>query len=411
MSKKIIAILLCLVMTVSLCGCGETTYTFDGVSGGPTVATSVENNNSNIVFVDGYAYYVGASRSIYNSNVFGEVTSGTIMRMNLSTGETVSIQPKLVADQGSAGLFIQDDKIYYTSPCDETDRDGSVQYSYHDIMVCDLDGSNPEKLYTFGTSAYVNFVSENGTVYAVYEDGYQLKAIDLSASNPSSTVIAEDYYSGVLSSYGVYVIRNEGWYQNVYSLSMTGEETLVISGKTSDSEKHDITILSIYDEKIYYSMADSVVKQNTETYACNLDGSNATKITSLSVSSRIMEYDGGYIFQVGSDIFLSKNGVFTLLDSSSAEGFKVEGGYLFTYTFDDSAYTAELYKLDIDAVVAGEEVEAELMFEADGDLMYESYFSALTFYDGVGYYYSYNSSTLGMACFDIDSNTSTSIAG
>lgn len=410
MSKKIIAVILCLVMVLSLCGCSsQVTYTFDGVSTGPTSVANVENNGSNIVFADGYAYYVSASRSAYATNVFGETVYGAIMRENLSTGEIVTIQSKLVADQNSVGIFISGDKIYYTSPSDTTDRDGDLQVSYLDVMVCDLNGANPEKLYTFGYAAVVSFVEENGVVYAVFEDEYQLKAIDLSASKPSSTVIAEDYYSGVSSSYGVYIVRSEGWYQDVYKLSMTGEETLVISGKTSDSEKHDVSILAIRDNKIYYTMNDSVVKQNTVTYVCDIDGSNAEAITSLTTTSAIYPYADGYIFQVDANIYYKNGNEFVILDETTAGNFKIEGDYLFTCTFDSGI--AELYKTDISAIIAGEEAEAELMFEESGDTLYETTIGSLTFYDGIGYYYSNNSSYKEFYAFDVEGYTSWSMIG
>ncbi len=408
MSKKIIAILLCLVLAFSLVACGsQTTYTFDGVSSGPTVASSVEGNNSNVVTVDGYVYYINASMPYYSSNTFGETTLGTINRMNLSTGAIEVIQPKLVADVAGGGLYIYGDKIYYTSPSDTTDRDGNREYTYLDIMMCDLNGANPVKLYTFGTLLAVSFAEENGKVYAVYEDEYEIKSIDLSASSPKSTVIASGYSSGVNSYAGIYLVRTETWYDNVYKLSPTGEETLVISGLVSSSEKCSISLLGVKNGKIYYTLSDNVVKQNAVTYSCNLDGSSDERITSLTVASGVEEYDGGYIFQSGTTIFYVKDGEYTVLDENGDSNFQVHEGYLFTYAFTD--YVAQLYKTDIAAKIADPETERVLMFEDEDDYLYETTFTALSFSNGYGFYYSDNAYDKQMYAFDVDGVTSFSV--
>ncbi len=409
MSKKIIATILCLAMVLSLCGCGaQTTYTFEGVSGGPTTASSVSNNGTNMVFVDGYAFYVNNSRSAYAKNVFGETTEGAIVRQDLASGEIVTIQPKLVADQNAVGLFVSGSKLFYTSPSDTTDRDGKIQSSYLDIMVCDLNGANPQKLYTFGKAVAVTFLEENGVVFAVFEDQDGLKVIDLSVSSPASKVICEEYAGGKISPEGVFIVKSEGYFQDVYKIAMDGTQSLIISGKTSENEKHDITILSVADGKIAYTMKDDVVKQNAETFVCNLDGSNAEKITSLAVSSAVIPYAGGYIFQVGGDIFLKQGEKFTLLDDSKAGAFQAEGDYLFTCTFKEG--TAELNKTNIAEILAGKEVESVVMFEDAEDLVYQSTFDSIIFNNGVGYYYSNNSETKEMHSFDVAGVTSKSIA-
>ncbi|MFI3166098.1 MAG: hypothetical protein R3Y45_07510 [Bacillota bacterium] len=410
MSKKIIAILLCLVLACSLVACSaETTYTFDGVSSGPTTATSVYNNNSTAVFVDGYAFYVNASMPYYSTNTFGETTVGTLNRLDLSTGEIVTIQPKLLADSYASGFYIYGDKIYYTSPSDTTDRDGNREYTYLDIMVCDLNGANPEKLYTFGTLLTVSFDVEDGVVYALYEDEYQIKSIDLSSSKTSSTVIASDYTSGVSSSEGVYIVKNNTWYDEIYLLSPTGTETLVVSGLVSSSEKCSITILGVKDSKLIYTLTDSVVKQNAVTYISDLDGSNAQRVTALTVSSGAIEYNGGFVFKSDTTIFYVKDGVFTVLDENGDDNFQVHDGYLFTYTFTDGA--APLYKTDIDAKIADSDTERVLMFEEADDYMYESTIASLVFYDGMGYYFSDNAYNKQMYTFDVDGLTSYSIEG
>ncbi len=410
MSKRIIAILLCLVLAFSLVACSAvTTYTFDGVSGGPQAATSVYNNNSTVAFVDGYAYYINASMPYYSSNTFGSVTLGTLNRLDLSTGEIAVIQPKLLADSYASGFYIYGDKIYYTSPSDTTDRDGNREYTYLDIMVCDLNGANPTKLYTFGSLRTVSFDMENGVVYALYEDEYQIKSIDLSASNPSSTVIASDYTSGVSSSEGVYIIKNNTWYDELYLLSPTGGETLIVSGLVSSSEKCSISILGVKDGKIIYTLTDNVVKQNAVTYICDLDGSNNQRVTALTVSSGVVEYNGGYIFKSDQAIFYVKDGEFTVLDENGDDNFQVHEGYLFTYTFTDGV--AQLYKTDIAAKIADEDTDRVLMFEDEDDYMYESTIASLVLYGGMGYYFSDNAYNKQMYTFDVTGTSSYSIEG
>ena len=70
------------------------------------------------------------------------------------------------------GIYIFNDRLYYTTPSDTLASDGSVRNTMLDIMSVKLDGTDTKRVYTLGSNSLsVGMFETDGGVFALFVDG------------------------------------------------------------------------------------------------------------------------------------------------------------------------------------------------------------------------------------------------
>lgn len=188
-TKILISILL--VALFVLGGCS--TYTFTPLEGDTSYASVISNGGS-VVQAGNYTYFVNGSVSYNVDNVYGQVVKGSVARVKTSTigtdDELIEIlAPKAVyytSDNGiKGGLYIFNNRLYYTSISVSTDKEGSRQTSYLDIFSCKLNGSDTVLHYTLKSSTpSLMFKEAGGKVFVSYVNNKELFYVEVTASSP-----------------------------------------------------------------------------------------------------------------------------------------------------------------------------------------------------------------------------------
>ncbi len=196
MKKTSVFVVLLLIVVFVLVGCTES---FDQKAiAGPTsfaIKNIVSNGGIAVQATDDtgtYLYYINGYAGADGDNIFGEAVKGSIVRATLNADgtlktnedgeiEKVVIVPKNVyatiptasgststtLPNKSAGLFIDGEYIYYTSPSTNKDKDDNYMTSHMVIMRTKLDGTDTERIASF-SSYNVLYGIYNG--YLMYYD-------------------------------------------------------------------------------------------------------------------------------------------------------------------------------------------------------------------------------------------------
>ncbi|MDR0975458.1 MAG: hypothetical protein LBM01_00675 [Christensenellaceae bacterium] len=189
----------------------------------PSDISSVSGNGgtavlvgSSLYFVDGY---IDRTTITYKQNEYNKTSDANIKRVSLSGGINPTpnaergedfnlnvdainnaevIVPKIVGTQTTA-LWIFGDKLIYTTPNNQKNKNGALQNTKLDFFVCELTGAKNTRVWTTATTdlARENFevVPSGSEIYLyVYEES-KLKQIVIKAEDKkvgATTVIAED---------------------------------------------------------------------------------------------------------------------------------------------------------------------------------------------------------------------------
>lgn len=184
MKKKlipIITILVCaLLLTLSACS----GYNQKAIGGGPDVSAPVTNNGSMVVQKGDYYYYINGKAEVEGENKFGSTVKGAIVRTKIDelydTTKQQIIVPKIVLNSyQDAGFYIFGDTIYYTSPNDAKNKEGTVETAYLNFMKTKLDGTGTVKLGTVSSNSLQHkYFEKDGKVMLAYIDSSKVYVLD-----------------------------------------------------------------------------------------------------------------------------------------------------------------------------------------------------------------------------------------
>ena len=166
------------------------------VEGGPPATAEVLYNGGMTVQKGDYLYFINGISTISAPNDYGTPVKGSIVRMNLNDpSDKVIVVPKVVlSSYNKGGFYIFGDKIYYTSPSMEKNKDGNRLTTYLDYFCVNFDGSGNRKIiHTTSNSFAYKFFEYEGKVYLIYVDSNNKKVYNVDAQNGTRRVILEDY--------------------------------------------------------------------------------------------------------------------------------------------------------------------------------------------------------------------------
>ena len=264
----ITALILCLLTIFSAVGCGETSW--GPIKGGPSKTDAVESNGGMVVKKGEYIYFVNGVESYTSSNKFGKVVKGSICRAKESDlSDLQVIVPKIInsGDQ-FAGIQIYGNYVYYASPTTSKDKDGKVQNTYLDFCRTKLDGTGTERLfYVNDRTTQYRFIEVNGTLYIMYfEPGGNIYSYNTAKKEKKTLVddASSFYFSQNIDYNGIFFTRTivideeteqKEFYNNIYKVTATGEESLVLSGEPSSAnvQGYALTIKEHKDNTLFFS--------------------------------------------------------------------------------------------------------------------------------------------------------------
>ncbi|MFI3228812.1 MAG: hypothetical protein R3Y23_01425 [Bacillota bacterium] len=204
MKKKIILVVLCLVLTISLfAGCTES-YGASAISTDYTDTTVTSNGGLAVTYGD-YLYYINGYAGADVDNTFGDVLKGAIARVELdANGDPIAetntiIVPKNVYNTvATSGLYIVGDYIYYSTPSIDKDSTGTAKTTAMWIMRTKVDGTDTEVIAKFDDYTAIYKVVDD---YIVYYLSYELHIIDLNDKNFTDTMIDEEISALYMTEY------------------------------------------------------------------------------------------------------------------------------------------------------------------------------------------------------------------
>jgi len=290
--KTLIITAILLAMIFVFVGCAGETFKFDALTV-ETMDGELTNNGGVSVAYKGYTYFINGNVGTYSDdNTFGKVTYGAICRVKTATltdgtfngrdlaneeyPEVEVLAPKAVYTTASNnpetnGIFIYGDRIYYTTPSTTKDKEGAIQNTKLDIMSVKLDGTDTQRLYVVAGNSYDMMYAQKGQdVYAIFLNGEELYSVNLTASNPTETLVAE-HVTGVKFAHevGIAVFTqtipeeghedhdHEATYSSISVLVAGQEESEVLvdgSGETA-LEEALLTLTKVTSTNVYFTVS------------------------------------------------------------------------------------------------------------------------------------------------------------
>ncbi len=252
MKKKITAVLTSLIVSVLLfAGCSANFPKVKIKSGfEQDYNYVVKSNGGNAVQYGDYIYFINGTRGYEDTdgknNVFGKVVKGALYKAKLvgkrdgrdfepdfdaTTGlnfvshkgkvhsyleeededeeivDIVDVQvvaPKVIGTSGykNGGIFIYDDYVYYASPNNTKNKQGTVQVTKTDFFRTKLDGSKTQLIFTTEEDAADKpyaFYKQGGSVYLVCYYGTKIVSVKMTGDKkPEDAMVLTDKATSVL---------------------------------------------------------------------------------------------------------------------------------------------------------------------------------------------------------------------
>lgn len=179
MFKKLsvlIATILCVLLAFA--GCQDSTKPLANVDG------AVKSGNGSFLVEKGdYVYFINGKATISDSNKFGDVEKGSLVRVktsdlaNPSKATVETVIPKLMLTQNvDSGVYFYGDYVFYATPSDNKDKTGAVKYTNVEYFKFDLTtGKNSKEPIVTGktnTTEY-KYIEKGDNVYLAFTDSEQ----------------------------------------------------------------------------------------------------------------------------------------------------------------------------------------------------------------------------------------------
>lgn len=202
--KAVIFLAVIAATVVLLISCTGENYKTDAVSTQGFNNSEISSNGGLAVKAGKYLYFVNGYAGKAVTNDFGEVVKGGIYRVDLindvpdySTA-TAIVKKNVYAETASAGLWIVDGYIYYTTPSVllNKDKDKGYKADSCDLMRVKVDGTGTEVVHNFDDFAPKYTITQDG--YVVYMDGTDLRRININSKKLDDSLIVEEVSSSAV---------------------------------------------------------------------------------------------------------------------------------------------------------------------------------------------------------------------
>lgn len=231
MKKKLIVVAAILALIVicatSLVACNP--YKWNSIGGGNPNADA-ESNGGYVVNQGNYLYYINGYEGSDADNTWGKPVKQSIVRSEIKEDGTVDnsttkvVVPKLIYNSYNKGGFaIFKEWIYYATPNNDRDKNGTASTTDTDFMRTKIDGSVTQRLGKINTrSAQYLFTKER----VIYFTSNTISYIDFSGMKTNKNIKdAKGAKEGVLAEN----VSSVAWsYQSdviYYTKTMSGEES------------------------------------------------------------------------------------------------------------------------------------------------------------------------------------------
>ena len=392
LKKVLLSFVLVLSVMFSFVACGTNV----GFDDGPTSTDVVIGNGTSAVVYGDYVYYVNGYKGyseVGDSNVYGKVTYSAVYRTKLVDGKVVENEKELDEDgnevfdktQGiqntgvlvskvcgfeATKLYIFDGYLYYTTPGNQVDKDGTIESDHIDFCRIKIDGhSRGEKLFTSDSvlsSVSFYMYQYAGKAYLIVKDDAVLKIAECGKNSFSlKTLDADDYSVSSIaptrytrSDEVVSAIDNAVYFtytnENITTGNMLAKYDLATKKVEDLSERNDstYTLLGSVGGKLYYNkqLQTSPGTSGAYLYYNSLDsktfvaGEHQLSNNAYTASNIYLfnaDKTGAYVND-GTNIYcFNSDGTKTKLIDGSATIVAQKGDMLF-YTLDNT-----LYRLDV----------------------------------------------------------------
>ena len=142
------ATLACSAATLASCAGSD----FTPPAQADTTSDKVTSNGGFLVETGEYVYFINGAAEASADNTYGKVQKGALYRIAKSAlkaksyGAAECVVPSLfVAQNYDGGVFIYDNYVYFASPTNEKEKDGTVSTSWLSFKKVKLDGTSSKK--------------------------------------------------------------------------------------------------------------------------------------------------------------------------------------------------------------------------------------------------------------------------
>lgn len=410
MKKVLTLLIVCVLCAATLfAGCQSTGYS----NGLGNLSGEVSSNGGSAVVKGDYVYFINGVASYTDSNVYGSVGTGSLVRIKKSdlaspNGKAETVIPSLfVAGDKTAGFWIFGDYVYYATPTNTKNQAGVIENSKLDFVKTSLSGDKSVNLKTVESNTTIyRYVQSGGTVYLVMQtvNDDDEAVIEVINAESGKSVAVTDKISAALfcddnastTFYYTAAVHNDELdqdesYNEIRALEISGStvktDALVLSGKGSIDNEGSIfgiqgaTFTLIKDTaKTLYFKAEYLDKTTTTVvkyYAlakadvtADDSAANAKKLVSLAenITSTLAES----IF-ASTSFFVDKNAI-VYLDATYG---------ILKYDYENTDKESSFYRTEL---YYDEDVLGYTARFIDGDYLY------LT--DTSSYYYRINLTSL-----------------
>lgn len=341
MNKKrllIFILLVALVMALSACA---PDYKWGPLDTSAADNSPLQSNGGSVVSYKGYIYFINGTTSTYEAeNVFGEVVYGSVCRIAASKLDTVMendfgtdeyaealgaevLAPKAVFSSNTTdarlnGIYIFNDRLFYTTPSDTLASDGSVRNTMLDIMSVKLDGTDTKRVYTLGSNSLsVGMFETDGGAYALFVDGDK-NLVSLNLIDGVETKVDEKVTSSAVDMQNASIVytkdvitekENQGTeitanYNELYVVKAgQAVSSKIMTGQHADGQDvsydFDVSISSASDGFVYFNLSsDAHGRDGMYRISESVEDKRLADATRLyrNVLSGAVAYQDGFVY-------------------------------------------------------------------------------------------------------------------
>lgn len=338
--KRLLIFILLVALVMALTACAP------DYKWGPLDTSAADNspllsNGGSVVSYKGYIYFINGTTSTYEAeNVFGEVVYGSVCRIAASKLDTVKendfgtdeyaealgaevLAPKAVFSSNTSdarlnGIYIFNDRLFYTTPSDTLASDGSVRNTMLDIMSVKLDGTDTKRIYTLGSNSLsVGMFETDGDAYALFVDGDK-NLVSLNLFDGTETKVDEKVTSSAVDMQSGSIVytkdvitekENQGTeitanYNELYVVKAGQTASAkIMTGQHADGQDvsydFDVSIASASDGFVYFNLSsDAHGRDGMYRISESVEDKRLADATRLyrNVLSGAVAYQDGFVY-------------------------------------------------------------------------------------------------------------------
>lgn len=338
--KRLLIFILLVALVMALTACAPN-YKWGSLDTSAADNSPLLSNGGSVVSYKGYIYFINGTTSTYEAeNVFGEVVYGSVCRIAASKLDTVKendfgtdeyaealgaevLAPKAVFSSNTSdarlnGIYIFNDRLFYTTPSDTLASDGSVRNTMLDIMSVKLDGTDTKRVYTLGSNSLsVGMFETDGDAYALFVDGDK-NLVSLNLFDGTETKVDEKVTSSAVDMQSGSIVytkdvitekENQGTeitanYNELYVVKAGQTASAkIMTGQHADGQDvsydFDVSIASASDGFVYFNLSsDAHGRDGMYRISESVEDKRLADATRLyrNVLSGAVAYQDGFVY-------------------------------------------------------------------------------------------------------------------